>query len=255
MSWKKLIVLLAALLPLAQAQAFTLNGYTRFAGHYDLNARVAGVILKLNARPGQRVSKGDVLVELDATVQRARLEKAKALEKTLKPEAEIAELELEKALELYDRDSLSQVALKNAENKLALAQGKYLAAQADTAIAQYELDSTRLRSPIDGRVSMLHRSEAEFVNPHVDSQPIVSIVSSRQLLAVGLISSEQWRPSLVGRAAKVSFRDRSFDAKVSYLGFNRVKKSTGVAAYEIHVSFQTDQLIPEQMPVTIEILE
>ena len=252
---RKFLILLVSLLFMPQAMALTLNGHTEFAAQYDLNARVAGVISRLNVTPGQRVRKGDVLVELDATPQQARLKKAQSLAKSLKPETEIAELELEKAFELYDRDSLSQVALKNAENKLARIQGQYVAAEADVDIAQYQLQNTRLSSPIDGRVSKVHRAVAQFVNPHVDSQPIVTVVSSQQLIAVGLIGSDQWQTSLINRPATVKFRDRSFQGKVSFLGFKRVKKATGVAAYEIHVSFSTDQLIPEQMPVTIEIEE
>jgi RND family efflux transporter MFP subunit len=248
-------MVLGSLLFMPLAQAISLNGFTQFAAQYDLNARVAGVISQVHVSPGQRVRKGDILVELDATPQQARLKKARAIEQSLKPETEIAELELEKAFELYDRDSLSQVGLKNAENKLAKVQGEYVAAQAETEIAKYQLENTRLRSPIDGRVSKLHRGIAQFVNPRVDSQPIVTVVSSQQLIAVGLISSDQWKPSLIGRAAEVKFRDRSFHGKVSFLGYKRVKKSTGVAAYEIHVSFTTNQLIPEQMPVTIELPE
>ncbi len=251
----KYLMVLACLLFTPLSQALSLNGFTRFAAQYDLNARVSGVIQQIRVSAGQRVKKGQVLVELDATTQRARLKKAQAQEKALKPDTEIAELELEKAQDLYDRDSLSQVAMKNAENKLIRAQGKYLAAQADATIAQYQLDNTRLRSPVNGRVLKIHRGVAQFVNPQVDSKPIISIVSSQSMIAVGMISSDQWRASLLGRAATVQFRKQTFKGKISYLGYRRVKKATGVAAYEIHVRFNTDQLIPEQMPVTIEIVE
>lgn len=252
---RKILMLVCSMLWMSQAMAFTVNGFTRFGERFDLNARVSGVISAVKVQPGQRVKKGQVLIELDATPQRARLKKAKALEQSLQPETEIAELELEKASELFDSDSLSQVALQNAQNQLAKAQGAYQAAQADSALAQYQLEQTRLTSPVDGRVLKIHRSVAEFVNPRVDSRPIISIVNSQKMKAVGMISSEQWQPSLLGRSAKVRFGNKTFEGKVSYLGFQRVKQVTGVTSYEVHVDFTTNQLIPEQMPVVIEIAE
>jgi len=252
---RKILMLVCSMLWMSQAMAFTVNGFTRFGERFDLNARVSGVISLVKVQPGQRVKKGEVLIELNATPQRARLKKAQALEKSLQPETEITQLELEKASELYDSDSLSQVALKNAQNQLAKALGAYHAAQADSALAQYQMQQTRLTSPVDGRVLKIHRSVAEFVNPQVDSRPIISIVNSQQMKAVGMISSKQWQSSLLGRSAKVRFGDKTFEGKISYLGFQRVKQTTGVAAYEIHVNFTTSRLIPEQMPVVIEVAE
>ncbi len=252
MNWI-LLILLAGPLFASSASALSLNGFSKFSDHFALNARSAGIIQQVHVKAGQRVKQGEVLVELDASREQAMLNKALAQEKALEPELEIAELELEKALELYDRDTLSEVALKTAENKLARIQGAYKAAQAETSIARFDLQNTRLRSPVDGRVLRVHQRRGQYVSPAYQSIPLVTLVESRQMKAIGLVSSEQWRASLIGLPATVSYKQRKFTGVVSYLGFERVKKSTGVAAYEITVDFSTDQLIPEQMPVSIEI--
>jgi len=63
-----------------------------------------------------------------------------------------AQLELERAEELYDRDSLSQVALKTAENVLTEADGAYQVAIADKVLAEYQLKNAAITSPFNGQV-------------------------------------------------------------------------------------------------------
>ena len=124
----KSIIPLIMLLHLPLSQALTLNGFTAFDSVIELNARVSGVVDTIAVKPGQLVQKGDLLIQLDTVPYRARLDRAMAIEKSLQPVVLTAQMELERAEELYDRDSLSQVALKNAENALAKAEGNYQAA-------------------------------------------------------------------------------------------------------------------------------
>jgi len=255
MRMKYLIAVIAALglcyLPLAQA--LSLNGFTRFGSEIAINARVNGIVKSIRVKPGQLVNKGDTLIVLDALPYERRLDKARAIEKSLKPRVETKQLELDRAFELYDRDSLSQVELKNAQNELAQAEGEYQAAQADTLIADYELFHSVIRSPVSGRVLQVHSNIDQYVNPEVSLAPLITIATTRQMTAVGLINSEQWDSSLLNHPATIRYRNKVFDGKVSYIGFKRVQQATGLPAYEIHVSFETDQLIPEKMPVTVEI--
>lgn len=251
----KLFFFLGGFLFISVTQALTLNGFTRFGSVVELNARVSGVIQEIRVKPGQRVNKGDVVLTQDVTPLKAKLERASATEKYLLPGVETAQLELEKAQELYDRDSLSQVALKNAENDLAEAEGLYQAALADKVIAEYELKNAVLYSPINGRVLQVHTNIAQFLDPKVSLKPLITLVKSQQMKAVALIKSEQWDSSLMNKPATVSYGEKVISGRVSYLGYERIKQSSGLPAYEIHISFTTDQLIPAEMPVSINIKE
>ena len=251
----RLLILFSGLIYYPASQALTLNGFTRFGSIVELNAKVSGVIQTIKVKPGQRVNKGDVLISLEITPLQASVDSAIAVEKSLLPVVETAQLELQRAEELYDRDSLSQVALKNAENSLAQADGHYQAAIAQRVIAVYQLKNATINSPINGRVLQLHTNIDQFVDPAVNLRSLVTLVKSQQMKAVALIKSEQWSGSLMNKPATVVFGKKQFSGKVSYLGYERIKQSSGLPAYEIHVSFVTDQLIPAEMPVTINIEE
>ena len=251
----QIFILLSSLSYLPVSQALSLNGFTRFGSVVELNARVSGVVKSIKVKPGQRINKGDVLIALDVTPLQASLNKAVAIEKSLLPVVKTAELELQRAEELYDRDSLSQVALKNAENDLAQAEGLYQAAKAEKIIARYQFENALIYSPINGRVLQLHTNVDRFIDPAVSLDSLITLVKSQQMKAVALIKSDQWNASLMNKNATVFYGQQEFAGKVSFLGYERIKQSSSLPAYEIHVSFATNQLIPAEMPVTIEIKE
>lgn len=246
-------ILLSTLLYCPGSLALTLNGYTGFASTFDISASSSGMVVLVNVKPGQRIKKGDVLLTLDATLHQARLAGSKAIEKSLLPAVETSRLELERAQELYDRDSLSQVELKNAENRLAEAEGEYQAAQAESAVAGYYLNNTVIRSPVSGRVLQVYTNLAEYIDPAVNTKILVTLVQSRKMKAIALVNSDQWNPQLVNKKATVTYAKKIFNGKVSYIGYKRIKQSSGLPAYELHVTFETDWLIPAEMPVSIEI--
>jgi len=237
------------------SQALTLNGFTSFASVVKLNARVSGIVQTITVKSGQRVKKGDVLLQLDVIPFQAHLDKALALEKSLLPVVQTAQLELERAEELYDRDSLSQVALKTAENVLTEADGAYQVAIADKILAEYQLKNAALTSPFNGQVLQVHTNAAQYVNPEVSLDPLITLATSGQMKAIALINSEQWNSLLMGKTATVELGEKKFSGIVNYLGYKRVKPTDRLPAYEIHISFEVDQFIPAEMPVTIVIKE
>ncbi len=237
------------------AQALTLNGFTRFGAELELNAGVAGVVQFIAVKPGQRVARGDLLIRLDDRPHQARLVQARARAEQLKPSLQTAELEFERAQELYDRDSLSSVALQKAESRLADARGAYKTALAAQQLAEYELSLTRIRAPITARVLSLSVGEGQYVNPGSDLSPLLTLAQTRSMLAVSILGSEQWDDRMVGRSAKVIYRGQAFDGQVVSIGLRRIQSGAGLSGYEIRVAFDTDRLIPADMPVSIEIGE
>lgn len=235
--------------------ALSLNGMTGFVSTIHLNASTEGKIKTIAVKAGQAVKKGDLLIQLEATPHKARLTRNKAIEKSLLPAVTTAQLELERALALYDRDSLSQVELNNVENKLLLAEGAFQAAQANLELTEYELTQTTIRSPVNGRVIKLQAGIGQYVNPQVATGSLISLVKIQKMKAIASISSDQWRHALINKKATIKYRDKTYHGSVSYLALHRVKASNGLPGYEIHVSFDTDNLIPADMPVSIEIRE
>jgi RND family efflux transporter MFP subunit len=251
----KTVLLGLSMIYFGSVQALALNGFTRFDAESAINSSAAGVVKSVRVSTGQKVKRGDVLVELDATPYRAQLERAQALLKSLQPAMISAELELDRAMELFDRDSLSQVELKYAENKFAAAEGAYQAAQADVNLASYHLKQTQVKSPINARVIGVNTFPGHYVNPEVDSSTLLTIVSANSMQAVAVLNSDQWSSNLINKKATVKYRDKIYQGQVSELGFQRVEQSGGLPAYEIRVVFSTADLIPAEMPVSIDITD
>ncbi len=99
---------------------------------------VGGTLLKINAAEGDRVSKGQVLAELDHSVYQFQLMKAQA-------RATLAKTDSARADRLYQQGAL-------AAREEQSAQTNSQAAQADLQLAQNALDHTYLKSPVDGVV-------------------------------------------------------------------------------------------------------
>lgn len=250
---KQFMVALLGVFFFVSSHALKLNGHTEFALIVPLNASVEGRVLSVEVKPGQRVKKGDVMIRLDDTAYQARLARSKAVEKSLQPALEKAQIELERAFELYDRDSLSEVELKNAQNNMARAEGEYQAAQADTRFAEFQRKNSKIHSPLTGRILKVHARTGEYINPMVDNHALLSVVDARNMKAVALLDSEQWDKGLLNKSARIIYKERQFKGKVTHVGLSAVSESNASPSYELHINFTSDELIPAQMPVVIEI--
>lgn len=251
----KIIFACLGLLYFSTVQALLLNGVTEFAGVMQINARTAGVVQSIEVQSGQNVKQGALLLTLDATPFQARYERAQAIASSLHPGLINAQLELDRAQELYDRDSLSQIELKNAENKVAVADGAYKAALADVRLAKYELQQAAVKAPTKSRVMKVHTFIGQYVDPAVASVALVTLVSNNTMKAVAKLNSDQWSAQLVNKKVTVKYRNKVYQGKVDELGYQRIEQAGGLPAYEINITFSTDDLIPAEMPVSIEIQE
>jgi hypothetical protein len=91
------------------------------------------------------------------------------------------------------------------------------------------------------------------VDPSVDSSALITLVSANSMNVVAVLNSDQWSPDLLNKKATVSYRGKVYQGKVSELGYQRVQQSGGLPAYEVPIVFSTEDMIPAEMPVSIEI--
>jgi Multidrug resistance efflux pump len=164
--------------------AATLAGATQLvalapaaAEDVELTTRVSGVVESVLVEPGQRVAKGSVLLRLDDTVLRARLDEATAEAARAQADADDAGREQGRAQELFDRTVSSSSELEAAALRLARAQAALAAAQARLAIARRNLADAELRAPFDGVVKSVPGAPGSVVA--ADCQPRTLVVLDR----------------------------------------------------------------------------
>jgi len=127
-----------------------------------ISANVSAEIVRLHVKEGDRVSRGQVLVELDRTRYAAALERAKSNLRSAEASLTKAQSEYKRAQELHAKNLFSEAELESARASLTLAESGVDEARALVRQAQDDLSKTTLVSPIDGTVTRLNKEEGEI---------------------------------------------------------------------------------------------
>jgi multidrug efflux system membrane fusion protein len=117
-----------------------------------VKSRVDGQIIKINFTEGQNVRAGDVLVEIDPSPYEAALAQAQATKLKDQAQLENARLDLERFGRLAATNAVSKQQLDTARAQVAQLEATIKADQAMIDMAQTQLDYSRIRSLINGRV-------------------------------------------------------------------------------------------------------
>ncbi len=191
-----------------------LKAVVDWAQRVDLTIPVEGIVSKVWVNTGQKVKKGQVLVELDKRIARANLRQAKANVTGLQASYEEAKRELQRAQELYDRTVLSDHDLQVAKNNEVIAKSKLELARSEYVRAQVELEYTSLRAPFD---SLILRRLVEVGKAIIKLQSydtLITLASSEKYLATAPLTQSQSRLVNIGDTVRVVNNKKSYPAKV-----------------------------------------
>ena len=155
----------------------TASGWIRPNRAVDVQSDVMGRVVQLNAREGNQVTRGQLLLRIDATQYEAMVARARgAVSEALAREAQAraalmrAEQAATRARALHERDRslISDEALEQAETEYSvqtalLEAARFGVEQARAALteAENQLSKTVIRSPLDGIVTRLNVEEGE----------------------------------------------------------------------------------------------
>lgn len=178
-----------------------LNGIVRAANQVDIYPEIAAPVERVFAQNGDRVSQGDILVQLRDGEYRERLRQAEAnLRISVAQERQAVaavgevESELKRVRVLAERDLSSDLELEQLEAQLESAEANYELAQArvEQARASVEeqrdaLDQTQILAPVDGTVGQR--------NAEIGMQ----VSSNTQLFTIGDLSQSKVTINLTER--------------------------------------------------------
>lgn len=149
-------------------------GHAGAAERVELTTRVSGVVAEVLVKSGQRVDKGRVLLRLDPTILRARLDEAAAGMARAEADAADAARELARARELYERTVSSTTELDAAVLRDTRARATLAAAQARHAVAKKDLADAELKAPFAGLVQAVPGQPGTVVS--ADCQPKTLVI-------------------------------------------------------------------------------
>lgn len=144
----------------------------------DVGAQVSGILQKLHVEVGDKVEEGQLLAEIDARVQEARVEGSRAnilgLEAQLearKASLQLARANAERQMRLMEEDATSQLEYDNAVNNLAAAESALVQLekqieQSRASLLQDEtqLGFTKIYAPASGTVVTIEMNEGRTLN-------------------------------------------------------------------------------------------
>jgi membrane fusion protein (multidrug efflux system) len=129
-----------------------------------ISAKVPGYILNLNVRDNQAVKKGDVLLEIDPKDYQLRYDVAKANLAAAQVSAKNASINAKRQIAI-GKAAGSQRDIDNAVAADASAQAAMDSAKSQLAIAEKDLNDTKVTAPEDGVVTMRTAEQGAYVNP------------------------------------------------------------------------------------------
>jgi len=223
--------------------------------YVNISSQVPGEIVDLRVEEGDRVAKGDVLVQLDPTRYRSEVAKLEAnlrlsrinLEKektamathasTLRRQEELARQEivadetLEQTRLLYETSRIQTEALEEQIRQ----------AEADLLRARDDLSKTTLKAPIDGLVTRVNAKEGEQVIIGTMNNPgtvILVLSDMSELLAEVKVDETEVASVREGQPARVTvdaIEGRIFDGKVSEIAHTAIKERD-VSRFQVKVT-------------------
>jgi RND family efflux transporter MFP subunit len=145
-----------------------------------LAAETSGRVVRLLVDGGSSVRKGQLLAELDDEPQRLAVASARANVQRLEALLENQSRTVKRYQELRSK-AVSESMLEEAVAQQSARQAELNDVRARLAEAEYRLDRTRIRSPVDAIVERRLISVGDFVAP---GTPVVTIVGRGQLRAL-----------------------------------------------------------------------
>ena len=157
---------------LAGLQEQSLDAVVEAVRQATLSAQVAGAIVSLNVKAGDRVKAGQELLRIDASAAQQNVVGSTAQLEAAQANLRVAAKEIERQKQLFQKQYISQGALDRAQAQFDAAQAQVQAQQAQTRAAQTQTGFFSVRAPFNGVVSDVPVTLGEMAMP---GRPLVTL--------------------------------------------------------------------------------
>ena len=230
-----------------------------------ISANVSGEIVSMPVVEGQRVTKGDLLIQIDARTYEAQLrsseagyEAAKANLAYEQASAREAELTYNRIKALFDKNLASQQEFDAAETRYHTATASFESAQARLEQAKASVDQareslgyTKITAPIDGYITNLPTEIGEIVMGSLNYQAsVIMVISDLSVIEVEVEVDETDISNVeLGQPVKIeldAFPDTTFAGRVSQIG--NTAQVTGMGTQDQVTNFLVTILVVDTVP-------
>tara|TARA_R110002111_G_scaffold99629_1_gene154310 strand:- start:842 stop:1927 length:1086 start_codon:yes stop_codon:yes gene_type:complete len=162
-------------------ETLVLDGVIEAVQQSTVSAQTSGTVQRLPFDVDDSVVAGDLIVQLDDSEQRARVNQAQGGRDEARAALEDARQQFDRIEAVHERGLVSRQEFDRAKNNLAGAKARLERAEAALAEAREQLSYTRIIAPYGGILTERHVEIGESVSP---GQPLLSGLSLEQLRVV-----------------------------------------------------------------------
>ena len=210
---------------------YLLEGVVEATQKSTISAQTSGVIKEVNFDVNDFVRKGELVVLIDDTQQRADLRQAEAALNEARARQQEAKLEYERVLKVYQRKVVPKSSLDKASAALKSAQARVQSARAAVAKAREQLAYTRVRAPYSGILVERHVEPGEAVSI---GSPLVAGISLEKLRVVTHVPQSLIREVREQKRAIVVTEDSEIVSdKMTFFPFADVRSHSFVLRVEL----------------------
>jgi membrane fusion protein (multidrug efflux system) len=158
--------------------AFVATDNAQIEAHAVMLApKVAGYVADVKVVEGQKVKKGDILVQIDERDYQNTLKQVTSDLSSMEARRKDAERNSKRLAELYSKGAVSQQQYETSSASFQDLRAKYDAASAQLAQAQLNLENTRIKAPSDGFIAKKAVEVGQLASPGV---PLIGFVDSEE---------------------------------------------------------------------------
>lgn len=218
-----------------------------------VKSRVDGQLLRVAFDEGGRVTKGQLLAEIDPASYRIALAEAEGQLRQAAAQAQSARSDLERIMTLHSNNLVTNQELDLQRALVAQREGALVTAQARVDDAQLQLDYTRIVAPIAGRAGMRAVDAGNLIKTN-DADGVVTLTQTQPIAVVFTIPendvSRVLEPFRAGEKLPVEAWDRTETRQLAS-GFlatidNQIDIATGTLRLRAEFANDDDRLFPNQ---------
>ncbi len=167
----------------------------------QVGSRASGILQRLHVTVGDRVTRGQLLAELDPVEFQARVDQAAARLETARAELAFATAQHDRARRLVADNLISSAEFDTARRAFDLAATQVAEAEAALRSAQIQLGYTRIYAPIAGVVASVSTQVGETVAASFAAPTFVTIIDLDRLEVWAYVDETEIGRIAVGQAA------------------------------------------------------